>query len=319
MVIGLSVGGRLLWPDMAGKIGEFAHHVTRFTEMIWVGTVIGVIIAISFSFLPNKFINFFFKGKNSLMKCIIAGFLFDVCSHGVLLIAVALYKKGVRLGHVIAFLISTPWNSFSVMVILMNNIGVSLTLVFTGLSMVLAYSTGVCFELLGDRVPQYNKDTRPTTASSLISQRLAESFHWQDWSLKGIFVHIGQQIIAIKSLVRWLLLGILIAAVLRLFLSDVSMMKFFAPSLIGMLATLGLATVIEVCSEGMVPFALDIYTYARAQGNVFVFLLAGVATDITEILILREMTKQWGVVVFYMLILLPQVLLIGWLLNNYPL
>jgi len=55
------------------------------------------------------------------------------------------------------------------------------------------------------------------------------------------------------------------------------------PTFMGLLVTLGLATIIEVCSEGSSPLAFEIFRQAGSLGNSFIFLLTGVVTDYTEI------------------------------------
>jgi uncharacterized membrane protein YraQ (UPF0718 family) len=87
------------------------------------------------------------------------------------------------------------------------------------------------------------------------------------------------------------------------------------PTLLGLLVTLALATIIEVCSEGSSPLAFEIYRQTGAIGNSFVFLMAGVATDYTEIGLLwvnvGRRTAIWMPIVS-----VPQVILIGYLLNK---
>lgn len=78
-----------------------------------------------------------------------------------------------------------------------------------------------------------------------------------------------------------------------------------------------MATVLEVFSEGSTPIAADIFTRAKAPGNGFAFLMAGVATDYTEIMILKDTTKSWKLALFLPLITVPQVLLVAWLINIY--
>ena len=43
--------------------------------------------------------------------------------------------------------------------------------------------------------------------------------------------------------------------------------------------------------------------------------MAGVATDYTEIMVLRDLTGSWKIALFLPLITLPQVVLIGALMN----
>ena len=61
--------------------------------------------------------------------------------------------------------------------------------------------------------------------------------------------------------------------------------------------------------------AADILSRAGAPGNSFAFLMGGVATDYTEIMILRDTTKSWRIALFLPLITLPQIILLGWLIN----
>jgi uncharacterized membrane protein YraQ (UPF0718 family) len=83
-----------------------------------------------------------------------------------------------------------------------------------------------------------------------------------------------------------------------------------------LLLTLAATTVIEVCSEGSSPVAADLVTRAMAPGNGFTFLMAGVATDYTEILSIRERTRSWKVALFLPVVTVPQVVVIGWVLNR---
>src|SRR6056297_1968442 len=90
---------------------------------------------------------------------------------------------------------------------------------------------------------------------------------------------------------------------------------WFGATLLGLFTTLVAATIIEVCSEGSVPLAADLMPRAAAPGNAFTFLMAGAATDYTEILVLREVTGRLKAALLLPLLTVPQVLLIGWALN----
>jgi hypothetical protein len=84
----------------------------------------------------------------------------------------------------------------------------------------------------------------------------------------------------------------------------------------GLGATLVAASIFEVCSEGSVPIAADLMNRAAAPGNAFTFLLAGVATDYTEFMVMKETTGSWKLAWMIPVITVPQVLLIGALLNT---
>ena len=90
--------------------------------------------------------------------------------------------------------------------------------------------------------------------------------------------------------------------------------RFLGPTFPGLLWTMLLATILEVCSEGTAPFAFEIYRQTRAFGNAFAFLMGGVVTDYTEIgLVWANLGPKTAI--WMMLITLPQVIFWGWVFN----
>jgi uncharacterized membrane protein YraQ (UPF0718 family) len=93
-------------------------------------------------------------------------------------------------------------------------------------------------------------------------------------------------------------------------------LRFFGPSFGGLLLTLLFATIIEVCSEGSAPIAFEVFNKVGTLGNPFVFLMAGVVTDYTEIgLIWTNIGKKTAI--WLPIITVPQVLLVGFLFNQF--
>jgi len=77
-------------------------------------------------------------GLSGLLPAAGAGLMLDLCNHGVLMVGAKFYERGATLGQVLTFLIASPWNSFSLTLILFALIGVPWTLAFIGLSMLVA-------------------------------------------------------------------------------------------------------------------------------------------------------------------------------------
>lgn len=119
-----------------------------------------------------------------------------------------------------------------------------------------------------------------------------------------------------KMILWWMLIGIVLASLASAFIPAATFQQFFAPTLFGLMITLILATVIEVCSEGTSPLAFEIYRQTGAFGNAFAFLMAGVVTDFTEVglvwINLGKKTALWMIA-----ITLPQVILLAWLFNQF--
>ena len=115
---------------------------------------------------------------------------------------------------------------------------------------------------------------------------------------------------------KWLMIGVLLASLIRAVMPSDAFANYFGPSILGLMLTVVIATIIEVCSEGSTPIAADIINQAGAPGNGFAFLMTGVSTDYTEIMILKETTKSWKIAFCLPVFTLPQVLLVSWLINQ---
>jgi len=119
-----------------------------------------------------------------------------------------------------------------------------------------------------------------------------------------------------RMVIKWLLFGVLLASAIRGFVSLEDFQNYFGPSLLGLMATLVAATIIEVCSEGSTPIAADLMNRANAPGNSFAFLMTGVATDYTEAMVIKDTMNSWKTALFLPLLTVPQVVVVAIILNN---
>jgi len=277
---------------------------------------LGILSVILISNIPQEIITSQF-GRNtsfkSLIKSSIAGIVFDICNHGILLITMKLYKKGASLGNCMAFLIASPWNSLSTTIILISLIGFKFTLLFIALSMIIAICTGWIFHKL---VTAKNLPANHYHDGNEKKLNFFTEIRKVDFSLRSLKQHIKPSIIDSIGIIQWIFIGIILTALLQTILSPESFQGYFAADLMGLGLTLALATILEVCSEGSLPLAGELLTNAKAPGNSFAFLMGGVATDYTEILALRQTTKSWKIALFLPLISLPQIILLSLLLNQ---
>jgi len=107
---------------------------------------------------------------------------------------------------------------------------------------------------------------------------------------------------------------LVVALIVLGFLMAAFFMAYMGATALGMIVVLILATIIEVCSEGSAPMAFEIFKQTGAFGNSFVFLMAGVATDYTEIgLIWSNIGKKAAI--WLPIITVPQILILGYLFN----
>ena len=298
--------------------GQLFDAIRDIMDSMWIGLGLGMLFVGLLGRVPREFVTSLLgKGDSfiGILRATFAGVLLDLCSHGILLVAMRLYQRGASLGQVMAFLIASPWNSLSLTVILIALIGWQLTTLFIAGSMVIGIVSGMVFTVL---VKQGKLPENPNTIElnefhawpEAKKQLKAASFGlgwWQTMLWEGIKDS--------RMIVRWLLLGVLLAAAIRTFLPIEAFQTYFGATMIGLGMTILVATVLEICSEGSTPIAADLVTRANAPGNGFAFLMTGVATDYTEIMSLKETTGSWKVALFLPLITVPQVVLFASVMN----
>ncbi len=300
-------------PPVLGLIPQlemFSHSVYEFVNKMWWGLLLGVLFVGILGIIPRDvIINILGREKNvsSIFRATIAGILLDLCSHGILLISMKLYERGARLSQVVAFLVASPWNSLSLTIILIALIGWKWTILYIVLSMLIAVISGLIAEFLVSRGILADNPNRYIESDELKGQKLTGRI-----SAKLVINAFRES----EIILRWIFLGVIAAALIRTFVPTDIFAAYFGPTLAGLVLTLLAATIIEVCSEGSVPIAYDLFSRAAAPGNAFLFLMAGASTDYTEIMALKETTKSWKIAFFLPVVTVPQILVISYLLNN---
>ncbi|MEM8795613.1 MAG: permease [Pseudomonadota bacterium] len=305
--------------DAPLKLGVFAHAVVDMMAIMWWGILIGMVAVGLIDKVPREFVIGIIgrdQGAKSLVRAVLAGVLLDLCSHGVLMVGAKLYERGASLAQVFAFLIASPWNSLSLTIIIGLLMGWGWLAVFLLASLVIAFTTGLVVEALeraGRVKPNPNRIELPEdfdvfgeAKRGLKAQRYDMAF------LKDV---ARRSVTASRMVLRWLFFGVVLAALIQATVPTEVFATWFGATLLGLFTTLIAATVIEVCSEGSVPIASDLMARAEAPGNAFTFLMAGVATDYTEFMILREVTGRIKAALLLPLLTVPQILLIGWMIN----
>ena len=322
-ILALSYGSFLFIPERLAEFAmfqTFAESVAELLHRMWWGILIGIVFVGMLSGIPREFIlKILGRGGtlSGIVRAMLAGVLLDLCSHGILMVGAKLYQRGASLGQVMAFLIASPWNSFSLTLILWSLVGFKWMISFLLLSMVIATISGMIFDRFvknGVLPKNPNESDFPEhfpfwkeVGTHLKRVRPTPTFFW-NITKEGV---LGSRMV-----LRWIFFGVVLASLVRTLISPELFGTYFGPTLLGLGLTIIAATIIEVCSEGSLPIATDLLTRAKAPGNAFAFLMTGVSTDYTEILILKETTRSWKISFFLPLITIPQILVIAWLLNQ---
>ena len=262
-------------------------------------------------FVPQGFIYRYLgrTGNSSLFYALASGFVMSSCSDGILAIAIQIYKKGAGIPAVITFLLASPWANFPVTILLISFFGWKgvLFIVTAGF---IAIVTGFIFGIL-ERGGHLEKNDVGD---------IEEGYEWErikNFSLRESVPGVLRGSLSLSNMVLWwLIIGLIAAVLIDVYVPGEFFMQYLGPDTGGLLLTLVGATVIEVCSEGSSVIAFEIYDKVQAFGNPFVFLMAGVVTDYTEIgLLWTNIGRKTALLL--PVVAVPQVLFFGFLYNAF--
>tara|TARA_Y100000310_G_C20664853_1_gene806893 strand:- start:1189 stop:2325 length:1137 start_codon:yes stop_codon:yes gene_type:complete len=292
-----------------------------YFKLIWWAILLGLFIGGIIDYLvPNKYISKYLSKhkKITVLYAVVFGFLMSACSHGILAIAMELYKKGASISAVIAFLLASPWANLPITILLFSFFGVKALLLVLA-AIVIAIITGLIYQILEkNKLIEQSKHIAKIKDGFSIRKDIKK--RWNSYkfnfennlqTVKGVLR--GSWSLS-KMVVWWILIGMILASFARAFVPTEFFHQYMGATILGLFITLIIATVIEVCSEGSSPLAFELYNQTGAFGNSFVFLMAGVATDYTEIgLIWSNIGRKTAI--WLPIITVPQILLVGYLFN----
>ncbi len=317
IVVGISYFNPLTRP--------FFNAFIDYLKMIWWAILLGFLIGgIIDYFIPGKYIEKYLSRhrKRTILYSIIFGFLMSACSHGILAISMELYKKGASTASVISFLLASPWANLPITVLLFGFFGTKALFIIIS-AIIIALTTGLIYQVLERKnlvecdKCSFGEDKPLHTEFSVIKdikKRFKEYKFTRKNNTDAIVGTFKGSWSLTKMVMWWLIIGMLIAAFARAYIPQNLFQEYMGPTVLGLVITLFFATIIEVCSEGSAPLAFEIFQKTGAFGNSFTFLMAGVATDYTEIgLIWHNIGKRAAI--FLPIITVPQVLILAYIFN----
>ena len=302
------------WPAVAHALWGY---LAKAGWAVLLGLVLGGIIE---HFVPKEYISLWLTGRHrrTILASAGLGFLASSCSHGCLALSMELYRKGASVPAVITFLLASPWASMSLTLLIISLMGWNGVWIVL-MALLVAATTGFVFQRLEQKgLVGSNPHTVPVQAGFSIRKDLGRRFSQRRWDLPTLRADVrgvarGTWELA-QMVLLWVAVGFTVSAVLGAVIPQGWWSRFLGPTPLGLLATLGVATLFEVCSEGTAPLAVELYRRTGALGNAFGFLMGGVVTDFTELSML------WGnlgprAVGWLLLVTLPQVFILGMIMN----
>lgn len=299
-------------------LAPFRKSLFLYFGTIWWAILLGFITGgIIDYYVPREHISYILAKpkKRTIFYSVILGFFMSACCHGILALSIELHKKGASNAAVIAFLLASPWANLTLTIMLIGFFGLKALYIIAS-AIVIALTTGFIFQILDKlNLIEKNLNTVKIDKDFSIIEDIRKRFKGHKFSLADIKGIYNGSIALSNMVLWWIFIGIGLASLVGAYVPKVLFQNYMGPTTLGLFVTLALATVIEVCSEGSAPMAFEIFRQTGAFGNTFVFLMAGVVTDYTEIgLIWHNVGRKTAI--WLPVIAVPQVILLGIIANR---
>lgn len=302
-------------------LAPFRISLLRYFRFIWWAVLLGLFIGgIIDHYIPRQYISHILASpkKRTIFYAVVLGFFMSACSHGILALSIELHKKGAANPSVVAFLLASPWANMTLTIMLIGFFGLKAFYIIIS-AILIAIISGFIFRFLESRnLIEKNENVVKTEENFSILEDIkkrSKEYKISLTSIKADIRGIYSGVVSLSNMVLWwILIGMGLASLVGAYIPAHIFNHYMGPTLLGLLATLLFATIIEVCSEGSAPIAFEIFRQTGALGNSFVFLMAGVATDYTEIgLLWHNVGKKTAI--WLPIVTVPQVILLGIVAN----
>lgn len=221
-------------------------------------------------------------GWKSVVKSALIGVPLPLCSCGVLPTAIAMKRNGASRAASTSFLVATPQTGVDSIAATWSLLGPAFAIVRP----VAALCTAVAGGMAVGRAEKKNCAI-DTTASDIIDERPKGFINRCIAALKYGFIDL------VGSIGGWLVAGLIIAAIITVYVPA----DFFAVlgrnPILSMIAVLIIAVPMYVCATGSIPIALSLVMKGLSPGTALVLLMAGPAANFASFtLISREMGRK---------------------------
>ena len=275
---------------------DFIFHLKHYLLEIIPALIFGFFLSgLIYEFLPTSWVekNLGKGNFKSIFYATITGTILPICCWGSLPVAVGFYKKGSKLGPILAFLVATPATSISALLVTYKLLGIKFTL-FIFFAVIFM---GLFIGIIGNRFSFKPKETTPQPCPHC--NEIKPHIHKRSF-LKRIFSVLKFSFFEMpKEIGLETLLGIVLAAVVASFLPLGLWIKHNLSGWLGYIFALIFGLVMYICSTATVPLVDAFVKQGLSYGAGMTLLLVGPITSFGTILVLK---KEFGlkILLFYL-------------------
>lgn len=216
--------------------------------------------------------------------------------------AASLRKQGANRGATSAFLISTPESGVDSIAVSYALLDPLLTVVRPLAAMITAMAAGLTENLLfwekGEKEIKVDRSCPVDSCCDGVEcpDELHRRHHgWRDKIHAGLRFAYGE---VWSDIAGWFFVGLFVAALITALVPDDLMASLLGGGLSSMLVMLVVGIPLYICATASTPVAAALILKGVSPGAALVFLLAGPATNVASLFVLKEILGKRGTVVY---------------------
>ena len=279
-------------------LNEIFHLFVMMAPFLMLGFLIsGILFLITSKEMVAR--NIGKPGLLSILKASILGVPMPLCSCGVIPVSSSLYNRGASKASTLSFLISTPQTGVDSIFITYSMLGLPFAICRPIIALITGTIGGVITEML--------------TEADVQSQSKVDHTH----SKKTILDGFKYALFILPKDIAWpLIKGILLAGLVTLILPNNFFSDYGLTGIIGLVAIALVSIPMYTCATASVPFAAALMHAGAEPGVAFVFLMAGPATNVATITVIKKILGQ-KVVTIYLGVIFVGSITFGLLINKF--
>ncbi|MDE6418158.1 MAG: SO_0444 family Cu/Zn efflux transporter [Duncaniella sp.] len=219
------------------------------------------------------------RGLRPVIKAALLGIPLPLCSCGVLPTAVSLRRQGASKAAATSFLIATPQTGVDSIAATWSLLGLPFAVIRPVAALVGAVVGGGAVAAL---------DPSGSAAGRSLGEEAREDYSGLSFGRKLIAAVRYGLVDMVASVGKWLVIGLVVAALITVFVPDSFFTALSGHPLLAMLAVVAIAVPMYVCATGSIPIALSLILKGLSPGIAFVMLMAGPAANFASIIILSR-------------------------------
>lgn len=260
-------------------------------------------------FIPTKWVERYLgaNGISPIFYSTLVGAILPICCWGSLPVAISFYKKGSRLGPILAFLVATPATSISALIVSYRLLGLKFTVYIFFSVIVMGLAIGILGNIFKFKPRKSREEICPECGVEVSCCEHKKEFLGRIKSiLKFAFIDMP------KEIGLEVILGLILAAAVAAFIPIGKLIKLYLSGLWAYLFSIVFGLIMYFCSTASVPLVDAFLSQGMNIGAGLVLLLVGPITSYGTILVLR---KEFGLKIlsFYIGSICILSVILGWI------